>query len=204
MTDPVKPQESRGEGDVHADSGVESLFPDEPFPCPACGQMLAASCRVCVACHQPIDPTRIQRPTPAVATVEPEMQAQPPLAPVRFPWRVFLIAVGVTWVAGVASLPLLGVAKSQLVFGLVQILTSGWVFYDANHKRVPKPFRWGFGSLLLWIIVFPWYLVRRRTPQAPCPFVEGEAGPVARALFFALIVFFLLGVLIKIFSESPT
>ena len=37
-------------------------FPSEPFPCPACGQMLGPSCRVCVACKQPLNPAEIKRP----------------------------------------------------------------------------------------------------------------------------------------------
>ena len=37
-------------------------FPSEPFQCPACGQLLAPACRVCVACKRTIDPAEIARP----------------------------------------------------------------------------------------------------------------------------------------------
>jgi hypothetical protein len=46
--------------------------------------------------------------------------------------------------------------------------------------------------MLLPVIIFPWYLARRRVPQSACPFVEREVGPIIRFLFFALAAFFLL------------
>lgn len=104
---------------------------------------------------------------------------------------------------GTAAQRLLGPVKAQLVLGGMVILSSIWVFFDAHEKRVAKPLRWGVGSLLMWILVFPWYLARRKTPQAPCPFIEAEAGPLARALLFALVIFFLLAVAVVILKGPP-
>lgn len=174
-----------------------SAFPSEPFACPACGQMLAPSCRVCVACQQPIDFTKIQRLRLARGTLLPQI-TPPKIARAQFSWRIFLLVLAIWLVVGTAAQRLLGPVKAQLVLGGVVILSSVWVFFDAHEKRVAKPLRWGVGSLLMWILVFPWYLARRKTPQAPCPFIEAEAGPLARALLFALVIFFLLAIAVVI------
>ena len=79
------------------------------------------------------------------------------------------------------------------MYGVV-ILTSAWVFYDAHHKLLPKPLRWGLLSLLVWIVVFPWYLARRRDPVAPCPFVE--ASSLSRLLLALLVISVLQGIAI--------
>src|SRR5437588_5305951 len=75
-----------------------AAFPDEAFPCPACGQMLAPSCRVCVACKQPIDPAQIKSASARALELRP-FDAQPTAGPgagpgagnVRFPWVLFLV-----------------------------------------------------------------------------------------------------------------
>ncbi len=177
-------------------------FPTEPFACPNCGQMLAATCRVCVACRHAIDPSEIKKaPEPAPlpppelirARIQEAVQAQAAVAPVRFPWLLFLITFFGLLLADLA-LTKAGVdlLESNLVLGGVQILTSMWVFYDAHTKKIPQALRWALGSLLLWAVVFPWYVVRRKRPEAPCPFVEGPVGPLARLVLFVLLVVFLL------------
>jgi hypothetical protein len=46
----------------------------------------------------------------------------------------------------------------SLVF-LVVIGTSIWVFFDAPSRGLSRS--WALGALLLWIVLFPWYLVER-------------------------------------------
>ncbi len=169
---------------------------EEPFACPACGQMLAPTIRVCVVCKQPIDPAQIKRP--ALEPPPVEVHPSPVVPRARFSWPIFLSVLVVWLLAAAISQRLLGYMKSQLALGSAVVLSSIWVFLDAERKAVPKPLRWGIGSLLLWILVFPWYLARRRSPQAACPFVEGEVGPITRALFFILVTFFLLGAILII------
>jgi hypothetical protein len=172
----------------------------EPFPCPHCGQMLAPSCRVCVACKQAIEPSEIatlQPASPPAEILEAGVTAQ--RERVRFPWAIFLLVLA-AWMAGASAVQfLLTPVKSQLLLAGVQVLTSVWVFYDAQDKGVPKPLRWGLGTLLLWPIIFPWYLGRRSQPAARCPFVEGPAGPLTRALLVVL----LLALLILVFKGPP-
>ncbi|MCJ7503370.1 MAG: hypothetical protein MUP80_09985 [Acidobacteriia bacterium] len=175
---------------------------DEPFACPACGQMLAASCRVCVACKQPIDPSQIDtavaesvRPAPAVALPAPE--------PVRFPWLLFLALFGIRLAVAMVAQRHFGLLRTELMLGGLEFVSAIWVFQDAQRRRVPKPLRWGLGSLLLWLLFFPWYLARRRAPEAPCPSIEAEISPVTRVLLIILVVFFLLGIVSIIFKGLP-
>jgi hypothetical protein len=186
----------------HETPSADSTFPSEPFPCPACGQMLGAACRVCVACKQPVDPRQIARPEVPVALPEP--QAIPPQrVQVRFPWSVFLFVLVIWFFAASVAVRFLSPGNSQIAMGGLVVLSSFWVFYDARGRGVPKPLRWSAGCLLLWIVFFPWYLGRRRTPEAACPFIEAERGPLVRALLIALLVFFLLSVVLVVLKSPP-
>lgn len=188
--DPVGTEGGEGVTVKPEESTPGLSFPNEPFPCPACGQMLAPSCRVCVACKHTIDPAELCKPPATVSPTETKVTAQ---APVRFPWRVFFLVLAIWMIGASAAQHFLGPLKSQLVLGGVQIVTSVWVFYDALSQGLPKPLRWGVGSLLLWPLIFPWYLVRRAQPFSPCPFVETPASPMARTvLLVLLLVFFVL------------
>jgi hypothetical protein len=162
----------------------DERLPTEPFPCPACGQLLAPSCRVCVACKRAINPAEIRKPgvSPAV-----EIPARRELEPVRFSWRTFLTVFAI-WVVGATLVQrFMPPLKAQLVLGGVQILCSLWVLFDALQKRLPSPLRWGVGTLLLWPIIFPWYLARRNHPRQPCPFIEARVKPATLALLFILL-----------------
>jgi hypothetical protein len=195
-----------GDGEkVHNSEGVATqsngsiaaaCFPSEPFPCPACGQMLGPSCRVCVACKRPIDPAEIKRlELPVGDTFEPRTPAVQHSSS-RFAWSIFLVVL-LLWVllAGAAE-RFLGPVRSQLLLGSVVILTSAWVYYDAHNKLVPKPLRWGLGSLLLWIVLFPWYLARRKDPAAPCRLEE-----VSSLTLLPLVVVFLVGFVIIVLKQ---
>jgi hypothetical protein len=177
----------------------ELAFPTEPFACPYCGQMLGPGCRVCVACKAPIDPAKISIPAPAVEPVAVEEAPAPPER-IRFPWTLFLILLLARFLVAATLNGVLGLTRTFLILGSFEILCGAWVFYDALRRHAPKPLRWGLGSALLWVVFFPWYLARRKNPRAVCPFVEAEAGPVARVLLFALMIFFLLSILMGIFK----
>jgi hypothetical protein len=178
-------------------ASAASAFPSEPFPCPACGQMLGPTCRVCVACKQPVDLTLITTPIASRTTAAPQ-PAPPQAERVRFSWPILLFVLVIWFFAASVALRFLGPVNSQIAMGGSVALSSIWVFYDARERGVPKPLRWGAGCLLLWIVIFPWYLARRRTPAAACPFIEAERGPVVRALLITLLVFFLLSVVLVV------
>ena len=187
-----------------ADSSSPAVeFPTEPFQCPACGQLLAPSCRVCVSCKRAINPAEIVlQPEPQpIATAASFQKAGPD--PVRFPWRIFFAVLGFSILLGLVFLQLWGEEKARWALWAVQSLASVWVFFDALRKRLPQPLRWGVGSLLLPVIVFPWYLARRRLPQSPCPFVEAKIGPVTRFLLIALIIFFVLNAVSYLVMGPP-
>ena len=202
-----KPEEEAGLSNAEAVL-VESPtpvaeFPSEPFPCPTCGQLLGPSCRVCVACRRPIDPAEIAR-QPAVAVPGASTPGTAPRPEsVRYPWRIFFAVLGIGLILGQIFLALLGDQKGLLVTQALPIPVGLWVFFDALRQRVPKPLRWALGSMLLLIVIFPWYLARRRKPRAQVRFVEAEAGPVTRFLLFGLLVLFLVSLIFYIVKGPP-
>jgi hypothetical protein len=195
----ITPDNPRSERVESETSTAESPFPSEPFACPSCGQMLGPECRVCVACKKPIDPAEIKTPAAGVELPVVELPRMP-LERVRFPWGLFSILLLARFVVAATMNEFLGLTRTFLILGTLEIFCGAWVFYDALRRAVPKPLRWGLGSALLWVVFFPWYLARRKTPRAICPFMEAEAGPVARVLLVALMVFFLLSILMGIFK----
>jgi hypothetical protein len=175
---------------------------EETITCPHCGQVLAATCRICVSCKQAIDPEslRLSQPPEAAATI-PQAEPSPPLA--RFSWRIFFMTLGASWLAVILAASFLDLVTAQLVVTGLVIGTSVWVLWDAQIKRIPKPWRWSAGCILLWAVFFPWYLSRRRTPRASCPSVEGGKGTLLR-LVAALLLLLLLGALIAMIKGTPT
>lgn len=171
-------------------------FPAEPFACPYCGQMLAPNVRVCVACRRSIDPRDIVAamappPTPATplpADVRPRVQ---------FSALMFLGVLAASLGIAAVALKTLGPVKSQYVMPGIVLFSSIWVYFDASHRKLPKPLQWSIGSLLVWIVVFPWYLARRRQPAAVCPFIEMEGARFARVIIVLLLVGLLFSILLQ-------
>ena len=184
MTEHDKPHELESETAENCPS--EEQFPAEPFSCPACGQLLAPSCRVCVACKHTISPAEIRRGPPALAVGDMPWQVP---APVRFPWRLFFLFFWILMAGVMLSDLLIGPLRTQLLTEGIQLFLSIWVVFDAAVKRIPKPLRWGLASLFpTWLIILPWYLARRRRPEAPCPFIEGYVSPARRVLLIVLVL----------------
>lgn len=187
-------------------------FPGEAFPCPACGQMLAPTCRVCVACKQPIDPAAIARTPQPAAPADQLRSAEPRPEVVRYPWPLFFIVLGCSFFVGlivvyVMSAGLMTEKQTEMAVHGASTLVGIWVFYDALRRRIPRPLRWGVGTMLLLAIVLPWYLARRSKPKATVPFVEAEVGPVTRLVLFALLLLVLASLIFSLVkapqSTSP-
>jgi hypothetical protein len=183
-------------------------FPSEPFPCPACGQLLAPSCRICVACKHPINPAEIARPREAVLPAARASSTEARPVAVRYPWPIFFIVLGSAFLLGLLysaaiTSGLLNEDQARMSLQGAPILAGVWVFFDALRRRIPRPLRWAVGTMLLLIVIFPWYLARRRTPQSSVPFVEAEVGPVARFLLFVLLFFFLASLIFYIVKGPP-
>jgi hypothetical protein len=175
---------------------ADSAFPSEPFACPHCGQMLGPGCRVCVSCKNLIDPADIKKMEPVHEAIEvPAAAPAPVIEPVRFSWKIFFLVFSVMWLAAIVMLEIFGPEKGQAYLGVIPLLSAPWVIFDAHQKHIARPFRWGIGTLILWIVIFPWYLSRRRTPKAPCPFVEGLGLPILLLVYVIALV-----VLISVFK----
>ena len=177
-----------------------SEFPLEPFACPACGQILAPTCRVCVACHQAIDAAEIKS---ALMDRAPQLLRAAPgvAARARFSWAIFFVVFGTWLLAAQLALRFFGEQKVQWVLAGIVVLSSTWVLRDALRKGIPKPWRWALGALMIWIVVFPWYLSRRRTIDAPCPLMEGKRSSLLSALLvvtLAVVAIYLAMVSAKI------
>ena len=181
-----------------------AAFPTEPFPCPNCGQLLAPSCRTCVACHQPVDFNKVNVAEPAPALSVPRSQAAPSAAGrTQFSWRIFAVILGIYLMLAIAAERFLTAAQYQMALVAVLVGSSCWVFYDARLRRVQHALRWGISSLLLWIVVFPWYLSRRRAPETPCPLMEAETSVFMRALLWLMLILFLIGVAAALIHKVP-
>jgi hypothetical protein len=162
--------------------------------------MLGPTARVCASCREPVDlelvrsNARMAAPPPVeeVASVTEPAAPRPP-SEAQFSWPMFFALVLVWLLTAFVAQRQLGEQGAQALMLIVLIFSSAWVTYDARRRGVPKPLRWGVGSLLVWIVVFPWYLSRRRTPDVPCALVEGPTA--GRVLLIMVVVFFLLGLL---------
>lgn len=178
-----------------------ATFPDEPFACPHCGQMLAPSVRVCPSCRETIDPNEIPQPEIAIP-IAAQVVPLPVKEQAQFSWRVFFLVLGVLWGVSAVSIGFSGIERTALLLGALRVACSLWVLYDARQKGVPKPGRWALGSFLpvVWIFVFSWYLSRRKTPSAPSPFMEGEGGKV----FLLVMVVALLAALAFTIMRGPS
>jgi hypothetical protein len=174
-------------------------FPLEPFACPHCGQMLAATVRVCVACKEPVDPVLI-KPV-LVELPQPRARLVPSGARVHFPWTLFfaLFAVRIVVLGSIAVLQHGDFSKAALLEEVIDLVTAGLVFRDASRKHIRKPIRWALGSLFLWIVFLPWYLARRRELQKACLLVEADSSPLMRGLMFLLFLALIIGLLTVLF-----
>jgi hypothetical protein len=128
---------------------------------------------------------------------------EPGPEPVRYPWQIFFAVLGISFGLALIFQGFWGEQKAQLAMGGAQTLAGVWVFFDALRQRIPRPLRWGVGSMLLPVVIFPWYLARRRRPRSAVPFVEAEVGPVTRFLLFALLIIILASLIFYIVQGPP-
>ena len=178
-------------------SPVAGDFPSEPFNCPSCGQLLGATTRVCPVCKSAINPAEIGRsPAPVFAVPSSVPRTQPPRERVAYPWGLLLLVLAIGMFLGLISMLLLGQDRGREIIQGIPIVAGMWVFFDAYSRRLPRPFRWSLGTMLLLAVVFPWYLARRNKPAATVPFIEAETTPVTRVLFIILAVLFLIALAI--------
>lgn len=187
-------------------TGEKNLQPAElrePFACPHCGQMLAPTCRVCVACGEPIEPLEIIR---ARRGVDGQAGAETQRSAVRrtqFSWAIFFATVAAAMVVMSIAIRLLGVETSKLAFIGFTLMCAGWIFYDARSKGIPQAWRWSIMTVFFWIIFFPWYVSRRKTPRLPCPAMEEQTSTLFRVLLWFVVILLFLSVIAAVVKSPP-
>lgn len=196
MIDETKLQATPDAQGLPATPALTQAAPDEPFACPNCGQLLGPACRVCVACRQPVDFAKVAAPPKEEVPFAPARQSAAPsgtgASRGQFSWPIFGLSVLVYVVIVVAAGSLLSANSfTGFLVGLFTACTV-WVIYDAFARRVPHPFRWGLGTFLIWIVVFPWYLSRRRTPEVPCTIMDAPG----RSFVWTVIYVFILCIIV--------
>jgi hypothetical protein len=178
----------------------------EPFACPHCGQMLAPTCHVCVACGEPIEAGAVTR-AKLVLPVQPQSYNQRPIAHrSQFSWRIF-VAFLAGWLVLVVfmsqAVHTIGATSCELAVVGLQLVCAGWVFLDATGKRIPRPWRWSIMTLFFWIVFFPWYVSRRRAPQLPCAVMEDQTSLFFRTLFWCVLILLFLSFIAAVVKNPP-
>jgi hypothetical protein len=130
----LNPEDRLGEKAESDTTAAQVPFPSEPFACPNCGQMLGPGCRVCAACKTPVDPARINIPALVVEPAAVERAPAPPER-VRFPWTLFLILLLARFIVAATVNGILGLTRTFLILGSLELLCGAWVYYDANRRR---------------------------------------------------------------------
>lgn len=198
-------RERQPDASMTDETKVQTGNPQEPFACPQCSQMLAPTCRVCVACGQPINFAEVGKSEHALPVqTGPEREAAPGRR-AQFSWSIFFGLLAATIVFMSIAFRVIGIETSEWVFTGFTFICAGWVFYDARNKGIPRPWRWSIMTLFFWVVFFSWYVSRRRTPQWPCSVIEAQASIFFRALFWFVLVLVFLTVLTLIAAvvKSP-
>jgi hypothetical protein len=155
-----------------------------------------------VACKRAIDPAEIARPQAVALAAAPAPGTGPRPESVRFSWPIFFAVLGISCFLVIIFQ---GLWKEQqqilLAMGGVQTLAGVWVYFDAVRQRVPRPLRWSVGSMLLPLVIFPWYLARRRKPQSSVPFLESASA--IRLVLLALLLFLLANLFFYVVQGPP-
>jgi hypothetical protein len=185
------------------EENVQTAELREPFACPHCGQMLAPTCRVCVACGEHIEPAEILR-IEGRFNGQPSSESQRPTGQrAQFSWPFFFAILAGAMVIISIAIRLLGVETAKLAFVGFTLMCAGWVFYDARSKGIPQAWRWTIMTVFFWIVFFPWYLSRRRTPSVPCLVMEKQTSVFFRALFWCVVILLFLSFIAAVIKSPP-
>ncbi|MGH9377808.1 MAG: hypothetical protein ACRD1I_03320 [Terriglobia bacterium] len=205
MTEDIKSYPSQAPDPSDATTGAAVA---EPFACPNCGQMLGPGCAVCAACREPVDFTKVRVAAPVVIpAVAPPAAGAPrtklPLSQGQFSWPIFFASVVIYLAVVGAAASVLTITNFRYFLAGLLVACTAWVLYDAHARRIPHPLRWGLGAFLIWVVVFPWYLSRRRTPEVPCPIMEAQGRSFALTVLFVFVLCGILYCLLTVVMHKP-
>lgn len=211
MTDINKPElaDPSTDSSMNPSDSTTAAALAEPFECPNCGQMLGPGSTVCPACRQAVDFTKVKATaSKPVSALPVDAQAEKPQAPFAAGKNQFSLPIFVASV--LVYLTVVGMAANFLTITHFRYFLAGllvgctaWVIYDARARSVPHPLRWGLGTLFIWVVVFPWYLSRRRTPEVPCPVMDAQTRFFARTVLFVFVLCGILYCLLAVVLHKP-
>jgi len=137
--------------------------------CSACGNELAEDSNFCSKCGRPLHETAQVNTTHADVRVPPPPYAQQEAS--AYPTHVSSQAHGVErvsatpyWItfATLAVLALWARASGSVVVFIGVVVATVWVYRDVISRGMEGAGVWAAGVLLLFIVIFPLYFVRRR------------------------------------------
>ncbi|AJJ57306.1 MULTISPECIES: hypothetical protein [Yersinia pseudotuberculosis complex] len=76
----------------------------------------------------------------------------------------------------------------ELILGVIFFISGVYVLDDATKRGVSNQLAWAVGTVILWLIVFPLYLVRRNALTQTVSNIDGAEKPNSKRLGFVLIL----------------
>jgi hypothetical protein len=185
------------------EKSIQAVDLRDPFACPQCGQMLAPTCRVCVACGHAIELSEIIRSQGRFDGQPPSEVPRSAARGSQFSWAIFFGTLAGAMLIISVAVRFIGVESSKLAFVGFTLICAGWVFYDARSRRIPHGWRWSIMTVFFWIVFFPWYLSRRRRPLVACRPMEDQRSVIFRALLWAVVILLFLSIIAGVIKSPP-
>lgn len=75
-----------------------------------------------------------------------------------------------------------------IFFSVISFLLAVYVFNDAIKKEISNQLAWAVGTAILWFIVFPLYLIKRKDLEGTVTDIDGSHKPYNTRMGYILIV----------------
>lgn len=74
-----------------------------------------------------------------------------------------------------------------IIYSIVSFLLAVYVLTDATKKEISNQLAWAAGTVILWFIVFPLYLIKRKDLEHTVSDVDGHHKPYSNRMGYVLI-----------------
>lgn len=75
----------------------------------------------------------------------------------------------------------------EIIYSIVSFLLAVYVLTDATKKEISNQLAWAVGTVILWFIVFPLYLIKRKDLEHTVTDVDGNFKPYNNRMGYVLI-----------------